>query len=82
MVRLSSDDPLAFIIAPPPNESPEAKEARERTEADARRVSDSIDEQLRQERIALKKKKKPVKVLLLGQSESGMSACPATSVPT
>lgn len=47
---------------------------REHAEAEARRVSDSIDEQLRQERMALKKKRKPVKVLLLGQSESGM--CP------
>lgn len=72
MGRLSSDDPFALILAPPSDESLEAKQVRERAEADARRVSDSIDEQLRQERIALKKKKKPVKVLLLGQSESGM----------
>lgn len=72
MVHLSnSEDPFASILAPPPGESPEAKEARERAEAEARRVNDGIDEQLRQERIALKKKKKPVKVLLLGQSESG-----------
>ena len=35
-------------------------------------MSDEIDEQLRNERLALKKKKPPVKVLLLGQSESGM----------
>ncbi|KAH0834093.1 guanine nucleotide binding protein, alpha subunit [Lanmaoa asiatica] len=74
MVRPGSDDPFALVLAPPPNESPEAREARERAEAEARRRSDSIDEQLRQERITLKKKKKPVKVLLLGQSESGKSA--------
>lgn len=72
MIHLSSsEDPLALILAPPPNESPEEKDAREHTETEARRVSEGIDEQLRQERIALKKKKKPVKVLLLGQSESG-----------
>jgi hypothetical protein len=75
MVHLSSsEDPFAFILAPPTDESPEEKEARECVETEARRVNDSIDEQLRQERMALKKKKKPVKVLLLGQSESGMSA--------
>ncbi|KAI6037976.1 guanine nucleotide binding protein, alpha subunit [Pisolithus marmoratus] len=44
----------------------------QRTEA--RKTSEAIDEQLRQERAALKKKKKPVKLLLMGQSESGKSA--------
>lgn len=82
MVRHSSDDPLTLVLAPPPGESPEEKETRERAEVEARRLSDGIDDQLRQERIALKKKKKPVKVLLLGQSESGMSACPPTTFPT
>jgi guanine nucleotide-binding protein subunit alpha len=70
-MRISVDDPLAIAIAPPPNETPEEKDARESAELEARRVSDIIDEQIRQERSALKKKKKPVKVLLLGQSESG-----------
>ncbi|KAF8125644.1 guanine nucleotide binding protein, alpha subunit [Boletus edulis] len=74
MGRSGSDDPFAFILAPPHDETFDEKETRERAEAEARRVSDSIDEQLRQERVALKKKKKPVKVLLLGQSESGKSA--------
>ncbi|KIJ60895.1 hypothetical protein HYDPIDRAFT_97696 [Hydnomerulius pinastri MD-312] len=74
MVRMSSDDPFALALAPPPNETAVEKDARERAEADARKVSDAIDEQIRQERTALKKKKKPVKVLLLGQSESGKSA--------
>lgn len=85
MGRLSSDDPFASILAPPSNESLQAREAREHAEAEARRVSDTIDEQLRQERLALKKKKKPVKVLLLGQSESGMYVsppCSATSSPS
>lgn len=77
MVRRSSDDPFASILSPPADESPEEREARERAETEARRVSETIDEQLRQERIALKKKKKPVKVLLLGQSESGMSRAPS-----
>ncbi|KAH7928044.1 G-alpha-domain-containing protein [Leucogyrophana mollusca] len=70
MVRASEDDFLAFVLAPPPDETPEDRERREGAEAEARRVSEAIDEQIRQEKIALKKKKKPVKVLLLGQSES------------
>ncbi|KAG6336303.1 hypothetical protein ID866_2779 [Astraeus odoratus] len=88
MVRFSLDDPLAKVLAPPPNESCKEKEVRERSEAEARMISDAIDGQLRQERSALKKKKKPVKVLLLGQSESGAwlvlssTRCPSTMVST
>lgn len=65
------DDPLTAALAPPPNETAEQKEAREAAEAEARRISEEIDEQLKAERAAQKKKKAPVKVLLLGQSESG-----------
>jgi len=82
MVHIGMDDPLASLVAPPPNETPEAKQARERNEAEARRINDAIDEQIRQERNSLKKKKKPVKVLLIGQSESGASHIPCcASVP-
>lgn len=42
-------------------------------EAEAKKVSDAIDEQIRQEKALLKKQKPDVKVLLLGQSESGKS---------
>ncbi|TFK45280.1 G-alpha-domain-containing protein [Heliocybe sulcata] len=75
MGRLSTEasDPLAFMTAPPPNESWEQKMARERREAEAQRVSDEIDQKLKIERAALKRNKKPVKVLLLGQAESGKS---------
>lgn len=68
---LDSVDPLTAAIAPPSNESPEQKAKREQEEAEARRVSDQIDEQLKAEKAALKRKKPPIKVLLLGQSESG-----------
>ncbi|KAG6884558.1 hypothetical protein C0993_010118 [Termitomyces sp. T159_Od127] len=67
-------DPLTLAIAPPPNETPEQRAAREFAEAQAKKVSDEIDEQLRKEREDDKKKKKPVKLLLLGQSESGKTA--------
>ncbi|KAJ8507502.1 hypothetical protein ONZ45_g10126 [Pleurotus djamor] len=74
MPKSTEEDPLALAIAPPPNESSEEKHARELREAEAQRISDEIDEQIRKEREAKKKKKRPVKVLLLGQSESGKTA--------
>ena len=73
MGTASDVDPLAVAIAPPPNETPEERTKRLQDEERARRVSEEIDEQLRQEKAALKKQKRPVKVLLLGQSESGES---------
>ncbi|KAI0248951.1 G-alpha-domain-containing protein [Lactifluus subvellereus] len=71
--RSSDHDPLAAAIAPPPNETLAARAARLRAEAEARRVSDEIDEQLKQERAARRRQRPCVKVLLLGQSESGKS---------
>ena len=71
MVRFDYD-PLAAAIAPPQDETPDARAARLRTEAEARRVSDEIDEQLKQERASRRRQRPCVKVLLLGQSESGM----------
>jgi len=64
---LEDIDPLALAIAPPPNETPEQRQIREATEAEAKRISDEIDEQIRKERDFDRKKKKPVKLLLLGQ---------------
>ncbi|EMD34917.1 heterotrimeric G-protein alpha subunit [Gelatoporia subvermispora B] len=72
MGRSIDEDPLSLAIAPPPNETTEEREVRLKAEAEARKISDRIDEQLKAERAALKKKK-PIKVLLLGQSESGKS---------
>jgi guanine nucleotide-binding protein subunit alpha len=66
-------DPLAVITAPSPNESPHEKAAREEREAEARRISDLIDEELRAERAVRKKEDGMVKILLLGQGESGVS---------
>jgi guanine nucleotide-binding protein alpha-1 subunit len=58
---------LALAIAPPPNETPEERRVREAREAEAQRVSDEIDERLKKEREGEKKKKRPVKLLLLGE---------------
>lgn len=67
---VDADDPLARALVPPPGETSEERERRLHGEAEAQRVSDQIDEALRQERAALKKKK-VMKMLLLGQAESG-----------
>jgi guanine nucleotide-binding protein subunit alpha len=73
MGRSYEEDPLSAALAPPENETPAEREARQCAEAEAKRVSDEIDAQLRREREA-EKKRKPVKLLLLGQSESGKTA--------
>lgn len=66
------DDPLNLMIAPPANESLIDKDRRLRREAEAKRISDTIDEQLRQE-ASRRKKVNEIKLLLLGQSASGKS---------
>jgi hypothetical protein len=82
MFRSSDHDPLAAAIAPPKNESTAARAVRLRAEAEARRISDEIDEQLKQDRASRRRQRPCVKVLLLGQSESGTfraSSYPGTS---
>ncbi|KIM47717.1 hypothetical protein M413DRAFT_439393 [Hebeloma cylindrosporum] len=71
--RRTLSDPLAAALLPPPDESPVEREVRLKAEIDAKKVSDSIDDQIRQERNDQKKSKTEVNVLLLGQSESGKS---------
>jgi guanine nucleotide-binding protein alpha-1 subunit len=74
MGGIDKDDPFAIFHMPPPNETPEERTARERGEVEARRVSDRIDENIKAEKATLKKQQRGlVKVLLLGQSESGKS---------
>jgi hypothetical protein len=64
-------DPLAIFTRPPPNETPTERVAREEREARARQISNQIDEQLKKDKAALKRRNELVRVLLLGQSESG-----------
>ncbi|KAF7794875.1 hypothetical protein EIP86_006018 [Pleurotus ostreatoroseus] len=74
MGRLPHDeDPLTRALAPPPDETDEQRVRRLKAEEAARMVSDRIDDEIREEKAALKRKKSPIKVLLLGQSESGKS---------
>lgn len=63
---LEDIDPLAQAIAPPADETPEQRQIREAAEAEAKRISDEIDEQIQKERELSRTKKKPVKLLLLG----------------
>lgn len=67
------DDPLAAALRPPPDESETARDARLQAEEEARIRSEKIDEELNQERLALKKGPKPVKLLLLGPPPSLVS---------
>lgn len=75
MRRSSFDsvDPFESIIAAPPDETPEQRAERSQKEAEARRVSEEIDEKIKAEAAALKKARKAIKLLLLGQAHSGKS---------
>ena len=74
--NFDASDPLAVVTAPPPNESPAERAAREEREAEARMISDQIDDQLRADKAILRKSDDMVKILLLGQSESGKCLSP------
>ncbi|KAI0093378.1 G-protein alpha subunit [Irpex rosettiformis] len=67
------DDPLAKVLQPPPDESPEQRARREQQQREATRVSLQIDEGIQEARKAYERRKKAVKILLLGQAESGKS---------
>ena len=73
-------DPLDAALRPPLDESPEETAFRLAQEDEARRVSQAIDESIRQEKNA-RKKNRVVRLLLLGQSESGASASAASQRP-
>ncbi|KZV92997.1 G-alpha-domain-containing protein [Exidia glandulosa HHB12029] len=70
--RAPLSDPFARLLAPPANETPAERQMREEMERAAKLRSDAIDEELKKERNALKSKR-VMKLLLLGQSESGKS---------
>ncbi|GJF00724.1 G-alpha-domain-containing protein [Phanerochaete sordida] len=70
--RRSISDPLAVALQPPANESQQEREGRLRAEQEAKKRSDTIDKMLRDSE-RRSRKQKQIKVLLLGQSESGKS---------
>ncbi|TFY59969.1 hypothetical protein EVJ58_g5438 [Rhodofomes roseus] len=65
-----NEDPLDVVLRPPPDETPDVRADRLRREAEAKKVSDAIDESIREEKAAWKKNKSLFRLLLLGQSES------------
>jgi guanine nucleotide-binding protein subunit alpha len=68
-------DPLAKLLEPPPNETSTEREARLIDEAMAKRLSDSIDDELEKQRIAEKKSPAAIKVLLLGMNHFSAIVC-------
>ena len=55
-------DPLNALLRPPAGESESEKQLRLQREEEAKRISDSIDEELRQEERRFRKRKEDVKV--------------------
>ncbi|KAJ7040578.1 G-protein alpha subunit [Mycena alexandri] len=70
----SLDDPFAAHLAPPEGETAEERALRIAAAQDAEKTSRQIDEVLAQSEKLLNKKKRDVKILLLGQSESGKTS--------
>ncbi|KAJ6520580.1 guanine nucleotide binding protein, alpha subunit [Mycena vulgaris] len=69
-----SVDPISHVMRTGhASESLDQRRARLESEAEAKRVSEQIDEELRQEREKLRRSRGDVKLLLLGQAESGKS---------
>jgi len=64
-------DPFYDFMKPPEDETPAQKTARLTREADAQSTNNAIEDQIKEDRAKMKREKKIVKVLLLGQSESG-----------
>jgi len=58
----SQDDPISAALKPSPTETEAERSVRLVREADAKRISEQIDEDLRLERERLKKRKGDVKV--------------------
>jgi len=71
----ADSDPFALALRPPSDETEEQREARLQAEVEAKRRSDEIDSMLQAEATTLKKRqKREIRVLLLGQGESGASS--------
>ncbi|KAF8633887.1 hypothetical protein AX15_001192 [Amanita polypyramis BW_CC] len=67
------EDPLTIAIRPSPDETHQERKARIEREHKAKAISDAIDEDLQKDAITGRKGTNTVKILLLGQSESGKS---------
>jgi hypothetical protein len=61
----SQDDPISEALKPPSTETESERIARMSAEDEAKRISEQIDEDLREERERLRRKKGDVKVCIL-----------------
>lgn len=77
------DDPFAIFLKPPENETPTERATREAREAEAKKRSDEIDEELKKEKELMRTRRKGMEVVLIGDSESGASYVftPMFSIP-
>ena len=71
--KKAPEDPFAIFTSPPPNETRLERETRKAREAEEKRVSNEIDKELRKDKIRDQGERGVMKVLLLGQGESGKS---------
>ena len=69
----SSPNPFIHGIPPREDESSHERALREQEEVRAKAISDAIDEQIKQDKVAFGRYQRAIKLLLLGQSESGQS---------
>ena len=81
MAPLREEDPLSRVLAPPQSETSADREARLLAEAEAKRISDAIDEELQQQAKAERKGPKPTKMLLLGVYPCVRDACRRVTPP-
>ncbi|KAG5338830.1 hypothetical protein C0989_006031 [Termitomyces sp. Mn162] len=72
LMAVSSSDPLDDALRPPPDETSSERDVRVAREEEASRISQAIDASIKAEKQA-RKKQRIVRLLLLGQSESGKS---------
>ena len=72
-IKVEDDDPLTRAIAPPDDETVAQREMRLKKEVEAKKVSDMIDEEINRVK-ALERRKKPIKILLLGESSTSRSS--------
>jgi guanine nucleotide-binding protein subunit alpha len=68
---LNDVDPLDLALAPPDDETPEQRAAREKLEREAMQRSRCIDAELKAAKATMKRYQSAIKILVLGQSLSG-----------
>jgi len=78
----ADSDPLSRVLKPSAGETPQERQARLEQEALARKISDTIDEQLRKEKMEKTRSRKEIRVLLLGKFFIPRSRFPSLHSPS